>query len=162
MYQKGKKCVSTRWSWGWGQQPTNGETRPAVHYGYCVALWAARLQVSSRSRLSPSQSCWVGAAICSARATPFRLRAVAIVRTARCWVRATPFGIRAVDIVRAAWSGLLVAGSELLGWAEVHGQSYSVIPTQSELLGHQGQYAARSELLSAIDLKPPNSSWVIQ
>ena len=83
------------------------------------------------------QSCWVGAACCSARATPFELRAA---------------------IVRAAWSGLLVAGSELLGRAEVHGQSYSVIPTQSELLGHQGQYAARSELLSAIDLKPPNSS----
>ena len=55
-----------------------------------------------------------------------------LVRAARCWVRAAR--------------------------SEVRGQSYSVIPTQSELLGHQGQYAARSELLSAIDLKPPNYS----
>ena len=59
-----------------------------------------------------------------------------LVRAARCWVRAAR--------------------------SELRGQSYSVIPTQSELLGHQGQYAARSELLSAIDLKPPIYSWVIQ
>ena len=59
-----------------------------------------------------------------------------LVRAVRCWVRAAR--------------------------SEVRGQSYSVIPTQSELLGHQGQYAARSELLSAVDLMPPNYSWVIQ
>ena len=56
------------------------------------------------------------------------------------------------SLVRAARCLVRAARSEL------RGQSYSVIPTQSELLGHQGQYAARSELLSAIDLKPPNSS----
>ena len=59
------------------------------------------------------------------------------------------------SLVRALLCWVRAARSEL------RGESYSVIPTQSELLGHQGQDAARSELLSAIDLKPPNSSYSV-
>ena len=96
-------------------------TATASHSGQrvCNRLVGAACRLVRAAKLELlSQSCWVRAAICSARATPFRLRAVAIVRAARSSARATPFELRAA-IVRAAWSGLLVAGSELLGRSSV-------------------------------------------